>query len=178
MHEIRAGGEVRALIGVENLGQLQEDASAQHECWQCGREGRITEPTSIAVFAHRVFGVVKVAHAACADSQIIEFNAATIRTAARLTAARRHGQQALGAGRQLRRGEKPPGKSTPTRPPLRSLPPWRSGSCCCAGRGPGGGYLAGVGSPTGKRYGRCRSSVDQALPVAGLAVATSRRGSS
>jgi hypothetical protein len=110
MHDIRAGDEVRALIGAENLRQLQENASAQYECWQCGREGRTTEPTSIAVLAHRVFRVVKLAHAARADSQIIEVDAATMRTAARQTAALRHGQQARGAGRQLRRGENHPTK--------------------------------------------------------------------
>ena len=72
MRDIRASVEVRALIGAEKLCELHEDAFARYECWQCGGEGRTTEPTSVIVLAYRVFRVVRLAHAACADSQIIE----------------------------------------------------------------------------------------------------------
>jgi hypothetical protein len=41
--------------------------------------GRITEPTSVIVLAHRAFQVVKLAHAGCADSQIIGVGAAEMR---------------------------------------------------------------------------------------------------
>jgi hypothetical protein len=60
------GGRVRA----------SGDAFGRYECWQCGRTGRITEPTSVIVLAHRAFQVVKLAHAGCADSQIIGVGAA------------------------------------------------------------------------------------------------------
>ena len=60
-HPVVLGGRVRA----------SGDAFGRYECWQCGRTGRITEPTSVIVLAHRAFQVVKLAHAGCADSQII-----------------------------------------------------------------------------------------------------------
>jgi hypothetical protein len=65
------------------------------------------------VLACRAFRVVKLAHAACADSQIIELDAAAMRTLAGLTTAPQHGQQAQKAGRQLRRGENHPTKKCP-----------------------------------------------------------------
>ena len=82
MRDIRASVEVRAFIGAEKLRELHEDASARYECWQCGRTGRTTEPTSVIVLGYRVFRVAKLAHAACADSQIIEVDAAAMGTAA------------------------------------------------------------------------------------------------
>jgi hypothetical protein len=110
MPDIRASVEVRALIGAENLRQLHENAAAQYECWQCGKEGRITEPTAMVVLAYRVFRVVKLAHAGCADSQIIEVDAAAMRTVTGRTAARQHRHQVQGAGGQLRCGESHPAK--------------------------------------------------------------------
>jgi hypothetical protein len=107
---IRASVEVRALIGAGKLRELHGDAFARYECWQCGREGRTTEPTSVIVFAYRVFRVVKLAHAGCADSHIIETRAAPIGTVAGQTAARRHGQQVPEAGRQARCGESLPAR--------------------------------------------------------------------
>ena len=102
--------EVRALIGADKLRQLHGRAFARYECWQCGREGRTTEPTSVIVLAYRVFRVVKFAHAACVDSQIIEVTAAAMRTVAGQTAALQRGQQAREAGRRLRGGENHPAK--------------------------------------------------------------------
>ena len=68
-HPVVLGGRVRA----------SGDAFGRYECWQCGRTGRITEPTSVIVLAHRAFQVVKLAHAGCADSQIIGVGAAELR---------------------------------------------------------------------------------------------------
>jgi hypothetical protein len=113
MRDIRASVEVRALIGADSLRELHSKAFARYECWQCGREGRTTEPTSVIVLACRAFRVVKLAHAACADSQIIELGAAAMRPLAGLTTAPQHDQQAQGAGRQLRRGEDHPAKKCP-----------------------------------------------------------------
>jgi hypothetical protein len=110
MPDIRASVGVRALIGAGKLRELHGDALARYECWQCSGAGRTTEPTSVIVLAYRVFRVIKLAHAACADSQIIEVDAAAMRTVARQTAARRHGQQVRGAGGQLRCGESHPAK--------------------------------------------------------------------
>jgi hypothetical protein len=110
MADIRASVEVRALIGADKLRELHGDAFARYACWRCGRAGRTTEPTSVIVLGYRVFRVVRLAHAGCADSQIIEVGAAALRTAAGRTAARQHGQQVQGAGGQLRCGESDPAK--------------------------------------------------------------------
>ena len=75
MRDIRASVEVRALIGAGKLRELHGDAFARYERWRCGGTGRTTEPTSVIVLAYRVFRVVKLAHAGCADSQIIEVGA-------------------------------------------------------------------------------------------------------
>ena len=82
MRDIRASMEVLAFIGAGKLRELHGDTYAQYECCQCGSKGQTTEPTSIVVFGYRVFRVVKLAHANCADSQIIEVDAATLRAAA------------------------------------------------------------------------------------------------
>jgi hypothetical protein len=110
MHDIRASVEVRALIGAEKLCELHEDAFVRYECRRCGGEGCTTGPTSVIVLAYRVFRVVRLAHAACADSQIIEVNAAAMRTVAGRTAAGKHNQQVRGAGGQLRCGDSHPAK--------------------------------------------------------------------
>ena len=113
MRDIGASVEVRALIGADKLRQLHGHAFARYECWQCGREGRTAEPTSVIVLAYRVFRVATFAHAGCADSQIIEVGAAAMRTVAGQTAALQHGQQVRGAGRQLRGGENHLAKKCP-----------------------------------------------------------------
>ena|SRR5215831_159608 len=76
MRDIRASAEVLALIGAEKLRELHGDAFIRYRCWQCGRGGRTTEPTSVVVLGYRVFRAVRLAHAACANSQIIRVNAA------------------------------------------------------------------------------------------------------
>ena len=81
MRDIRASVEVRALIGAGKLRELHGDALVRYECWQCGRAGRTTEPTSVIVLGYRVFRVVKLAHAACADSHIVEAGAAGMEAA-------------------------------------------------------------------------------------------------
>jgi hypothetical protein len=79
MRDIRASVDVRALIGAGKLRELHGDTFVQYECWQCGRTGRTTEPTSVVVLGYRVFRAVKLAHAGCADSHIIEVGAAGMR---------------------------------------------------------------------------------------------------
>jgi hypothetical protein len=78
MREIRASAEVRAFIGADKLRELHEDAFARYVCWQCGRGGWTTEPSSVIVLGYRVFRVIKLAHAGCADSQIIDVGATGI----------------------------------------------------------------------------------------------------
>ena len=78
MRDIRASVEVRAFIGAEKLHELHGDAFDQYECWQCGSSGQTTEPTSIVVLGYRIFRVAKLAHAACAGSQIIEVDPAAM----------------------------------------------------------------------------------------------------
>jgi hypothetical protein len=82
MRDIRASVEVRALIGAEKLHELHEDALPRYECWHCGQRGQMTEPTSVIVLGYRVFRAVRLAHAGCADSQIIEIDAAGMRAVA------------------------------------------------------------------------------------------------
>jgi hypothetical protein len=112
VRDIRASVEVRALIGADKLRVLHRDAPAQYECWSCGRAGRTTEPTSVVVLGHRVFRVVKLAHAGCADSHIVEVGAVRMRAVAggpeRRSTASEPGEQAGGpamarhrAGRRL-----------------------------------------------------------------------------
>ena len=105
MRDIGASVEVRALIGAGKLRELHGPAFARYECWQCGRTGRTTEPTSVIVLGYRGSRVVKLAHAGCADSHIIEIGAAAMKTVAGPATARQHGQEVQGAGRQARCGE-------------------------------------------------------------------------
>jgi hypothetical protein len=78
MRDIRASVEVRALIGAEGLRHLEGDAFVSYDCWWCGGKGRTTEPTSVIVVGR----VVKLTHAACADSHIIEAGAGGMGAAA------------------------------------------------------------------------------------------------
>lgn len=105
MRDIRASVEVRALIGADKLRELHGDTFVRYECWQCGRTGRTTGPASVIVLDDRDFRSVRLAHAGCADSHIIDAGAAAMRTVAGQSAARQHGQQVRGAGRQARCGE-------------------------------------------------------------------------
>jgi hypothetical protein len=107
MRDIRASVEVRALIGAEKLRELRGGYFGRYECWQCGKEGQTTKATSVIVFGHRVFRVVKLAHAACADSQIIEVGAAGMQALAD-----RGTSVSLGPWRQFPCG-KTPGRGCP-----------------------------------------------------------------
>jgi hypothetical protein len=110
VRDIGASVEVRPLIGADKLRELQGDAFARYECWQCGRTSWTTEPTSVIVLGYRVFRVVRLAHAGCADSHIIEAGAAAMRAVAgeltRGNTASRPGEQAggLAAARHPARG--------------------------------------------------------------------------
>jgi hypothetical protein len=110
VRDIRASVEVRALIGADKLRELHGDTFVRYQCWQCGRAGRTTEPTSVIVLADRVFRVVKLAHAGCADPHIIEIGAAAMRAVAdqlpRRSTASEPGEQAgsLAAARHPARG--------------------------------------------------------------------------
>jgi hypothetical protein len=81
-----------ALIGAEKLRELHEDALARYECWQCGRTGRMTEPTSVIVLGYRIFRAVRLTHAGCAESHIIEIDAAGMRAVASEPARRNTGR--------------------------------------------------------------------------------------
>jgi hypothetical protein len=114
MRDIRASVEVRALIGAEQLRELHGKASAQYECWQCGREGRTSETTSVIVVGHRAFRVVMLAHAACADSHIIEVSADMMNAVAGQTAVPpQPGHPARGTARRLPRGRSHPTRGRP-----------------------------------------------------------------
>ena len=78
MRDIGASAGVRALAGAEKHRELHGDALVRYECRPCGRTGRTTEPTSVIVLGHPVIRAVKLAHAGCADPQIIEAGAAAM----------------------------------------------------------------------------------------------------
>ena len=82
MRDIRASAEVRALIGAEKLRELQGDSLRAVRLLAVWQGGWTTEPTSVVVLGYRIFRVAKLAHAACADSQIIEVDAAGMRAVA------------------------------------------------------------------------------------------------
>jgi hypothetical protein len=114
MRDIRASAEVRALIGADKLRELHGKAFARYECWQCGRQGRTAGATSVIVVGHRALRVVMLAHAACADSHIIEVDAAMMSAVAGQAAAppqSRH--QARGTARRLPRGSSHPVRGCP-----------------------------------------------------------------
>jgi hypothetical protein len=69
MRDLRTSADVRARIGAEKLCELHGDALVRYDCWQSGKEGRTTEPTSVIVLGYRANPFVKLTHAACADSQ-------------------------------------------------------------------------------------------------------------
>jgi hypothetical protein len=102
--DIGASAEVRALIDAGKPGELHRD-TFMHQCWQRSRTGRTTKPTSVIALGNQGVRVVKLAHAGCADSHIIEDGAAAMRTLAGRAGARQHGHHIQGAGRQARCGE-------------------------------------------------------------------------
>jgi hypothetical protein len=82
VRDIRASAEVRALIGGDKLRELHGDASARYGCWAV-RQDRPHCPAQLSNRARSPgFPGVKLAHAGCADSQIIEAGASAMRTMA------------------------------------------------------------------------------------------------
>lgn len=75
MPDIRASAEVRALIGVENLAELEQDAFASFRCPECGLLGTTAEPTSVVARRFRKSVVVDLAHAECTHSLIDDIDA-------------------------------------------------------------------------------------------------------
>jgi hypothetical protein len=112
MRDIRASAEVRALVGADKLRELDGDGFVRYECRWCGLPGRTTEATSVIIVGYRVFRVAMLAHAACADSRIIEVDADTMRAVARQTAAPQPHQQAREA-RLLACGRNHPARGCP-----------------------------------------------------------------
>jgi hypothetical protein len=114
MRDIRASTEVRALIGADKLRELHGKAFARYECWQCGGKARTADATSVIVVGHRAFRVVMLAHAACADSHIMEVDADMMSAVAGQSAAppqSRH--RGRGTARRLRRGRSHPARGCP-----------------------------------------------------------------
>ena len=75
MRDIRASAEVKRLIGIETLRELEGDAYERYDCWRCGGPGRTTEPTTVVVLGYRSTPIVKFAHAQCAKSQVLQLDA-------------------------------------------------------------------------------------------------------
>ena len=75
VRDIRASAEVLALIGTESLRELEKGAFGSYECAECGWHGLTTDATSVVVHRYRDIAVVKLAHAWCLHSVIVEFDA-------------------------------------------------------------------------------------------------------
>ena len=75
MPDIRASAEVRALIGAENLAELEKDAYASFRCPECGLPGTTVEPTSVVARRFRKTVTVDLAHAACTRSLVDDIDA-------------------------------------------------------------------------------------------------------
>jgi len=75
MPDIRASAEVVALIGIESLRELEKDAFRSYECSECGSPGLTTDPASVVVHRYRGIAMVRLAHARCTHSKIVEFDA-------------------------------------------------------------------------------------------------------
>ena len=76
MRDIRASAEVVALIGTESLRELEKDAFRSYDCSECGSPGLTSDPASVVVHRYRRTAMVKLAHARCTPSKIVEFDAA------------------------------------------------------------------------------------------------------
>jgi len=75
MPDIQASAEVRALIGAENLAELEKDAYASFRCPECGLLGITVEPTSVVARRFRKTVVVGLAHAECTRSLVDDIDA-------------------------------------------------------------------------------------------------------
>jgi hypothetical protein len=73
--DIRASAEVRALIGAENVAELEKDAFASFRCRECGLLGTTAEPTSVVARRFRRTVVVDLAHAECMRSLVDDVDA-------------------------------------------------------------------------------------------------------
>jgi hypothetical protein len=71
---IYASAAVQALIGDETLGRLRGQAFRRYSCCRCGQPGSIgAEQASVIVERYRLRAVrVRLAHARCAVSQVVE----------------------------------------------------------------------------------------------------------
>jgi hypothetical protein len=76
MPDIHASAEVRRLIGAETLQRLESDAFSSYSCARCHKSGRTAQPTTVVVRRYRGDKAeVELAHANCADSEIVEIDA-------------------------------------------------------------------------------------------------------
>jgi hypothetical protein len=73
--DIRASADVRALVGAELLRRLHDDPFGRFDCCLCGRGGDTARPTTVLVERYRSAHVVMLAHAGCADSQVVVVDA-------------------------------------------------------------------------------------------------------
>ena len=75
MRNIRASAEVEALIGAENLRELEGDAFLWYVCRVCDKRGSTENPTSVVVDLYPHIALVELAHADCTDSKIVRVDA-------------------------------------------------------------------------------------------------------
>jgi hypothetical protein len=76
MPDIYASAEVRQLIGAETLQRLASDAYSSYSCARCRKSGHTAQPTTVVVRRYRGDKAeVDLAHAKCADSEIVEIDA-------------------------------------------------------------------------------------------------------
>ncbi len=97
---VQASSAVTALVGPETLARLRGEAFRRYDCCRCARPGQTeAEPATVIVERYRLGHAVSVrlAHARCADSQIVEAGAA-----AGCRGVRRDAGQARGAGVRAR----------------------------------------------------------------------------
>ena len=75
---VQASSAVTALVGPETLARLRGEAFRRYDCCRCARPGQTeAEPATVIVERYRLGHAVSVrlAHARCADSQIVEAGA-------------------------------------------------------------------------------------------------------
>jgi hypothetical protein len=75
MRDIQASAEVEALIGAEMIQSLYADTIAIGHCWRCRQAVNTKEAATVIVENYRNAYVVKVAHARCASSQVVDVDA-------------------------------------------------------------------------------------------------------
>jgi hypothetical protein len=78
MREIHSCPEVTALVGAEQLARLQAHSGyGPYRCWQCDKQGDVnTEPAAVIAEKYGLAVVVRLAHARCADPQVVTAAAA------------------------------------------------------------------------------------------------------